>query len=108
MEELLTKLLGSLVEGSITYGPYATFVTYLWISERSERREAQKEIETMYAEFGKEKDLLNERMFKALGDTTQAVSNTGAVVNSALQTMMTVKDLMLGRPFRKSDDGSHE
>lgn len=115
MEALIAKLLTSIVEGSITYGPYATLVTYLYLSEKSERRAAQKEIESLLKAFGEEKDLINERVFKALSDTTHAVGSTGIVLNSALQTLSTVKDLLMGaRSYRRlpppapHDDGSHE
>lgn len=104
VEALLAKLLTSIIEGSITYGPYATFVTYLWLSERSERRECQKVNEALIATHSKEKDALNERVFKALNDATNSVLSTGQVLTSTLTTLSTVKDMLMGRVWRGTDE----
>lgn len=101
VDQVLSKLITSIVEGSITYGPYATFVTYLWLSERTERRAYQQTIGELYQEQEKKKDLLTDRTYKALNDSSAAMNSASAVLANILSTVTTVKDFVLAG--RRSD-----
>lgn len=88
MEAILTTLLTSIIQGSITYGPFTALLLYVYIQERTERRACQEHLKE-----------LHERSIKGLHDATTAVNAGTSAQSSVLMTLGTVKDfLMSGRP----------
>lgn len=88
METLLTTLLTSIIQGSITYGPFTGLLLYIYINERSERRACQADLKE-----------LHERSIKGLHDATSAVNAGTSAQSSVLMTLSTIKDfVMSGRP----------
>lgn len=88
MEALLTTLLTSIVQGSITYGPFTALLLYVYINERTERRACQADLKE-----------LQERSIKGLHDATTAVNAGTSAQSSVLMTLSTIKDLVMRGPL---------
>lgn len=87
METLLTDV----ISGLKTAGPFVMLLTYLWLSERAERRDLQKE-----------RAALLERVLKGLSDSASAVTSSNTLAESSKASIYSLRDLLLQR---KGDPG---
>lgn len=80
VEALFTELL----PGLKTAGPFVMLLTYLWLSERAERRKVQEE-----------RDGYLERVLKGMSDSTDAVRASTAVSSSTERTLGSLKEYII-------------
>ena len=81
MEEMFKQIAAGLVAS----GPVTGLLSYLWWSERDERRRLQKE-----------RDELRDKTLEAIGEATDAVRSVTTATQATRDTIEAMKDILKG------------